>query len=107
MFINNEGDGCSLKKIIAHKSGSVFSQDSLNTDAPKSKHEIFNLLEVHRFERKGNQLVITRKDKQRIGAIMNIRVQDMKTMKELFDALHFIAEMYAKEDPKYKCDLEN
>lgn len=102
-FINQEQDVLNLHKIKSNPKGNVFLVDSLSKEDTKPNYKIFNLLDVKEFVSKGNQIQVMDKNNQKIGAFINIKVQDWYEFIKDFRALQHICILYEKEDPKYKC----
>lgn len=103
-FVNQEGNIYYLKKINATLSGDVFSIDSSPDDDEKSKQKIFNLLELHSFVRKGNEINVVYKNDKKNDVISNVRVQDIYALRKELSALQVICTQYSEQDPRFKCD---
>jgi hypothetical protein len=103
-FTNQDYDVFKLLKIKANKQGNVFLVDSLTNDDSKANYKMFNLLDVKDFVAKGNEIQVMAKNDKKMGAFININVQDMREFIKKFKALQFICILYEKEDPKFKCD---
>ena len=102
-YINPDYDVYNLLKIKSNPKGNVFLVDSLSKEDTKHNYKMFNLLDVKEFVGKGNQIQVMDKNNQKIGAFINVKVQDWNEFIKDFRALQHICDLYAKEDPKYKC----
>lgn len=102
-YINLDYDVYNLRKIQSNPKGNVFLIDTLTGDYTTDNYKMFNLLEVKEFVGKGNQIQVMDKNNQKIGAFINVKVQDFYEFIKDFRALQHICDEYAKEDPKYKC----
>ncbi len=102
-YINPDYDVYNLLKIKSNPKGNVFLVDSLSKEDTKHNYKMFNLLDVKEFVGKGNQIQVMDKNNQKIGAFINVKVQDWNEFIKDFRALQLICDLYAKEDPKYKC----
>lgn len=102
-YINPDYDVYNLLKIKSSPKGNVFLMDSLSFEDTKPNYKMFNLLDVKEFVGKGNQIQVMDKNNQKIGVFTNVKVQDCNEFIKDFRALQHICDLYAKEDPKYKC----
>lgn len=102
-YINPDYDVYNLRKIKSSPKGNVFLVDSLSKEDTKHNYKMFNLLDVKEFVGKGNQIQVMDKNNQKIGAFINVKVQDWNEFIKDFRALQHICDSYAKDDPKYKC----
>jgi hypothetical protein len=102
-YINQDHDVFNLRKIQSNPKGNVFLMDSFSNEDAKPNYKMFNLLDVKEFVGKGNQIQVMDKNDQKIGAFINVKVQDWHDFIKDFRALQHICDLYAKEDPKYKC----
>lgn len=102
-YTNQEKDVYNLRKIKSNPKGNVFLTDSLSNEDTKPNYKMFNLLDVKEFVGKGNQIQVMDKNGQKIGAFINVKVQDWYEFIKDFRALRHICNLYEKEDPKYKC----
>jgi hypothetical protein len=102
-YINPDYDVYNLRKIKSNPKGNVFLMDSLSFEDTKPNYKMFNLLDVKEFVGKGNQIQVMDKNNQKIGVFTNVKVQDLNEFIKDFRALQHICDLYAKEDPKYKC----
>lgn len=102
-FINPDYDVYHLRKMQSNPKGNVFLVDSLSNEDSKPNYKMFSLLEVKEFVGKGNQIQVLDKNNQKMGAFINVKVQDWYEFIKNLRALQNICNRYAKEDPKYKC----
>mgnify|MGYP006335983815 CR=1 FL=1 len=102
-YINPDYDVYNLRKIKSSPKGNVFLIDSLSFEDTKPNYKMFNLLDIKEFVGKGNQIQVMDKNNQKIGAFINVKAQDWNEFIKDFRALQHICDLYAKEDPKYKC----
>ena len=102
-YINPDDEVYNLRKIQSNPKGNVFLVDSLSNKDSKPNYKMFNLLDVKEFVGKGNQIQVMDKNDTKIGAFINVKVQDWYEFIKDFRALQLICDLYAKEDPKYKC----
>jgi len=102
-YINPDKAIFNLRKIQSNPKGDVFLVDSLSNEDTKPHYSMFNVLKVKEFVSKGNKIQVINKNNQRIGTFTNVKKQDRYEFVKNFSALQHICDMYAKEDPKYKC----
>lgn len=103
-YINQEYNVYDLRKINAHKTGNVFLIETPTGDYTKGNYKMFHLLDVKEFVWKGKEIQMMDKKGQKIGAITNVNVQEIREFIKQLDVLRFICILYEKEDPKFKCD---
>ena len=102
-YINPDYDVYNLRKIKSSPKGNVFLIDSFSNEDTKHNYKMFNLLDVKEFVGKGNQIQVMDKNNKKIGIFINVKAQDWYEFIKDFRALQHICDLYAKEDPKYKC----
>ncbi len=102
-FLNPDNDAYNLRKIESSPKGNVMLIDSLNNKDSRANYKMFSLLEVKEFVGKENEIQVIDKHDQKIGAFINVEIQDWYEFIKNLRALQHICNMYAEEDPKYKC----
>ncbi len=103
-FIDKDNNYCYLRKIKANKKGNVLLIDCLTSDYKKNNHLIFNLVKVMEFKIDGNKIQLLDQKNQKVGAITNIAIQDMKPIIKQLVALRTLCVLYEKENPSNQYD---
>ena len=93
-FIDKDNNYCYLRKIKANKKGNVLLIDCLTSDYKKNNHLIFNLVKVMEFKIDGNKIQLLDQKNQKVGAITNIAIQDMKPIIKQLVALRTLCVLY-------------
>jgi len=97
-FIDTDNNYFYLRKIKANTKGDIRLIDSLTNDYKKNNRLIFNVVKVKEFKIDGNKIQLLNQKNQKVGTIINIEIQNFKSIIKQLEALRVLCILTEKEN---------